>query len=155
MYSYTLTRMHGNGRHIISSFLFSSENSHFFLLLLLCFGHVRLDIIICSSVFRLLTRFSSTLCFFCSSGALELYSGYEAIICGNKLGKQYAIAVTEQEDLCRQNRKSFFSSSVFLVFSSSAHFSVMLLCCCCHFALSPPLPLDLSSCVCVWMCINL
>lgn len=26
------------------------------------------------------------------------------------------MAVTEQEDLCRQNRKSFFSSSVFLIF---------------------------------------
>lgn len=72
---------------------------------------------------------------FCPSvGTVGLYSGYEAIICGYKLGKQYAMAVTEQEDLCRQNRKSFFFSSV--SFFPSNIFSITLL--------MPLLPLSLS-----------
>lgn len=84
------------------------------------------------------------------AGTLKLYSGYEAIICGNKLGKQYAMAVTEQEDLCRQNRKSFFSSSSFLSFFPSIAFIFFFMLLLPRF-LSPFFAH--SACVCVYVCI--
>lgn len=113
----------------ISFFSFSRSFSHSYV-------KIKYDILHSHPFFLLFGSLSSTLFSFSVFPKLKLKLECCTVatrpsFVETNLGKQYAMAATEQADLCRQNRKSFFSSPFrfsFLLFLVFPNMLMVLLC---------------------------